>query len=169
MRKINIEKSRVTNHPTCISYLDAKKRAFNPEDYPWANRFILGFPVPAFQRELKWTEKQMVSFIESIWREYDIGSFMITQYEVAPDGAFKENSDCLIDGQQRLYAIERYWADGFKVLGYFWSDLTKVDHRAFKNIGFGHSLIYTLDELELRETYNRLNFGGVNHDESERA
>ena len=168
-RKINIVRERTTNHPTVIHMLYCKNKDTNKSDYPWAERFILGFPVPDFQRELVWTESQKISFIESIWYHYDIGTFMITDYQTDNDGIYVKYSDCLIDGQQRLKAIEDYWNDEFKVLGYKWSELDFTDRRSFNNIGFGHHMVYTLDETKLRETYDRLNFGGVAHKESERA
>lgn len=46
-----------------------------PEMHPWAERFVMGFPLPAWQRPLIWTPDQKVRFILSIWSGVDIGSY----------------------------------------------------------------------------------------------
>ena len=81
----------------------------------------------------------------------------------------KQFSGVVIDGQQRLKAIEDYLNDRFEVFGYKYSDLDVLDHRDFENIPFPCRVLHVWDEQELRDTYNRLNFGGVAHNDDEKA
>lgn len=155
--------------PTTIDKLWHQFKNQPKSDYPWADKFVCGFPLPDFQRGSVWTERMSISFMESIWLGYDTGFYMLSGYEVNNDGTLFKYSDCVIDGQQRLTAIEKYWNDEFPVFGYLWSEITDTDRWGFRQTGFGHKLINSLDEQFLRDTYNRLNFSGVAHENSERA
>jgi len=168
-RKIIINCERTQYHSTTIYKLYADSKTRPKEDYPYAVRFICGQPVPGFQRELCWTEDMNISFIESIWYGYDIGSYMVATYNIDGSGGLAKYSDALIDGQQRLMALDRYWNNEFKVLGYYWSDLTLADTRGFNNKGFGHHEIMSINESVLKKTYNRLNFSGVQHSIKDKA
>lgn len=155
--------------PTTIDKLWCQYCSEATKDYPWADKFVCGFPLPDFQRGSVWTEAMNISFIESIYLGYDIGYYMIADYEIEVDNTLSRYSDCIIDGQQRLTAIEQYWSDEFPVFGYRWSEITEVDRRTFRCTGFGHKLIRSLDGQFLRDAYNRLNFSGVRHSLSEKA
>ena len=162
-RKLNMPKQFVN---TCqysidrlVGTMEHPKKA-----YDWSERKVCGFPVPNFQRPLKWSVAQQISFIESVWKGYDIGSYMIVKNEYG-----KQFSGAVIDGQQRLKAIEDYLNDRFEVFGYKYSDLDVLDHRDFENIPFPCRVLHVWDEQELRDTYNRLNFGGVAHNDDEKA
>ncbi|MDB4461476.1 DUF262 domain-containing protein [bacterium] len=155
--------------PTVIDKIWFQWKKSSSSDYPWAENFVCGFPLPDFQRGLVWDQEVNTSFIESIWLGFDIGSYMLSDYGTDGNDGLLKYSDCVIDGQQRLNAIEKYWSDDFPVMGWRWSEITDVDKRVFRSIGFGHKLIRTLDEQFLRDTYNRLNFSGVNHSLSDMA
>jgi len=168
-RKININTPNIENVSGVIYELWIHREHVIKDDYPDVEKFVLGYPIPDFQRGSVWTQAMEISFIEAIWKRYDIGSWMIAKYDWSSDKKLVKYSDCLIDGQQRLTAIENYWNDKFKVFDYYWSELTAVDKRAFKGTSFPHRVIHTLNEQELRDTYNRLNFAGVRHTEDDRA
>lgn len=133
---------------------------------PMGRRTVMGYPLPPWQRGLVWTEGQMIRLLESAWRGLSIGTYTVNQspsYEGEFDGL-------LIDGQQRLYALECYFSDAFPVYGYRWSEVTPTDRRAFlMGRHFSSYITRTDDEAYLREYYNLMNFGGVAHKESERA
>lgn len=38
---------------------------------------LFGFNLPAFQRELVWTQKQNNAFLESVWLRLPIGMYMV--------------------------------------------------------------------------------------------
>jgi hypothetical protein len=132
---------------------------------PKGLRTIMGFPVPEWQRPLVWTREQSIRFIESAWIGIPLGSFSFYQNHDEP-----ELDGLLVDGQQRLHAIQQYLEDEFPVYGYRWSELNKVDQTEFK---IGRTFpSFTVKEggLEfLKQYYNLMNFGGTAHTEDQRA
>ena len=64
-------------------------------------------------------------------------------------GVAKKFSGWLVDGQQRLTTIERYWEDQFPVFGLFWSELTKPECRRYTGVKFGH---YESELLHIKKT-----------------
>lgn len=128
-------------------------------------RAVMGFYLPPWQRSLVWTRAQKVAFIESAWRGINLGTFA---YNQAPLGSPYDN--LLIDGQQRMHAIECYLNDKFPVFGWRWSEVTSVDRRVWEmTTGFASYVTETENEAYLRDYYNLLNFGGTAHKEIERA
>lgn len=80
----------------------------------------------------------------------------------------------LLDGQQRLRAIERYWSGELAVTGEDgeacrWTNLSDAEHRHFLRIPFPWIETQYHDEAPLREAYNRHNFGGTAHSIEQRA
>ncbi|MBO9428710.1 DUF262 domain-containing protein [Sulfitobacter sp. R18_1] len=137
---------------------------FKPQE---GMRSILGFNVPDFQRDLVWSEEKQLSFLESAWRGIPLGTFSIN---VLPEDYDHPFDGLILDGQQRLHTIERYLNDELPANGYLWSDLTPADKRHFKNgIHFPHYEVHSKDEMFLREYYDLMNFGGVDHKPEERA
>jgi hypothetical protein len=128
------------------------------------------FPIPPFQRGRVWDRSQEIAFIESAWLGLPLGTFTFhTMDWEGPNAHPKPFSGWLIDGQQRLTAIERYWADEFQVFGARWSELSKQEVRRFMNIKFAHYEAAIWDEAKIRDLYNRLALGGTPHHSSERA
>ena len=130
-------------------------------------RNVMGFYLPSWQRELVWTQAQKIAFIESAWKGLNLGTFSFNR-----DPNYQRNrfDDLLIDGQQRMDAIECYLNDEFRVFGYYWSETTEVDKRFWEaSTHFGCYITNTTDESFLREYYNLTNFGGTAHKENERA
>ena len=132
-------------------------------------RFVCGFPVPDFQRPLVWTLEQEILFIESAWLGLPLGSFTIHTMNWGDGGVAHKFSGWVIDGQQRLHTIERYWSNEFKVFGLYWSELNRVEKRRFESIKFTHTESDLWDEAKIRDLYNRLALGGTPHTEDQRA
>lgn len=129
-------------------------------------RMIMGYALPAWQRGLVWTPEQSTKLLESAWRGLNIGTYTVNQ-SPSYGGEF---DNLLIDGQQRMWALQQYFEDAFPVFGYRWSEVTEADKRSFlMSRHFSSYLTKTDDESYLREYYNMMNFGGVAHKESERA
>jgi len=138
--------------------------------YPWASHFIGRFPIPVFQRELCWTTKQDIELIESIYLGFDIGTYMVNDWDIkSGERSCVPLSDVLIDGQQRINAICRYVNNEFQVFGANYKDIDPVDQRRFKRTQFPRKVIKCFDEEKLRTVYNKLNFSGVRHREDQRA
>lgn len=135
----------------------------------YAGRRVLGYKLTEWQRQQKWTVEQSASFVESIWLGVGIGHFMVNSSfgDEAIDGI-------LLDGQQRLFAIERYWNGEFAIVGedgnaYFWHDLTEEEHRHFLRIPFPWIETQYKSEQQCVDAYNRHNFSGTPHEADEFA
>lgn len=139
----------------------------NPaNENPHGLRTVMGYCLPAWQRRLVWSAEQKTSFLESAWKGIPLGSYAVNQSPTF--GSPLDN--LLIDGQQRMSALEDYLQDEFPVFGWLWSEVTAVDRRFFEmSTAFPSFLTTTDDEAYLRDYYNLLNFGGVRHKETERA
>ena len=152
-----------------IASLVDQRHGYSSKDYPWARKMLGKFPIPAWQRESVWTLAQKVSFIESCYLGYDIGSIVINGYLDTSDTTLAIYSDCLIDGQQRVEAMLDYTNNKFKVFGFFYSDLCRKERSRFLHREMGKRTTNCFDEQKLKAVYNHLNFSGTNHLESERA
>lgn len=133
----------------------------NPHGY----RSVMGYFLPSWQRPLVWTYEQKVRLIESLWLGLNIGTYTFNRAE---RGSKFDN--LLIDGQQRMWALQCYLTDEFPVFGHYWSEVTEVDRRGFEFSRHFHCYITkSEDEDYLRSYYNMMNFGGTAHTEDQRA
>ena len=133
---------------------------------PYGRRTVMGYPLPDWQRGLVWTEAQSIRLIESLWLGMNIGTFTVN-YSPSYSGRLDR---ILIDGQQRMWALEQYLSDAFPVFGYRWGEVTEVDRRAFTlSRHFGSYITKSDDEAYLRGYYDLMNFGGVAHTDDQRA
>lgn len=163
----------------CVAELIGKFEDFLANDtgkqYPWATRFVMGMPLPSWQRPLVCTRAQSVRFISSIWEGIDIGSYLVNdQYELVGPNTYRKFSDILLDGQQRLSAIQAYLLDEFPVpdangVPRLWSELPRVERRRFGGTHFSRATIKSWDEGELRRAYDLRAFGGTPHTPGQRA
>ena len=141
--------------------------------------WLLGTIVPPFQRPLVWDKDRMIAFIRSAWVGVHLGTYVVNDLSAdrhldddrGADGKvrFHPADRWLIDGQQRLHAIQQYVTDAFPVCGYHWSELGARDQRRFEMIPFESKVLVVPDEFRLRELYDLMNFGGVAHEEAHRA
>lgn len=164
--------------PRNIEDLCHNWRKFHSENeralYPWATRFVMGFPLPDWQREFVWTDEQQSRFILSVWSKAELGSYILNDWEMSDGKCFDRYSNVLLDGQQRLTTIERYLRDEFAVddttgTPRLWSQVHRREQRRFMNATLPRSQVKTFDELELRTIYDLRNFTGTPHTESQRA
>jgi len=170
--------------PMTVSALINDLKHFDPgraqREYPWASRFVMGLPLAPWQREFKWSEDQARRFIHSAWTGVHLGIYVVTDLELRQEGEgfrgieFLPLSNCVIDGQQRLMALEMYLTDRLAVPDSdgtltLWSEVDARDRRRFQNTIFSRGTIRERDETKLRELYDVMSFGGVAHMEHERA
>ena len=133
---------------------------------PCGYRRVMGYFLPSWQRGLVWTREQQIRLVESCWLGLNIGTYTFNRSRVY--GGPLDN--LLLDGQQRLWALECYLKDEFPVFGYRWSEVTEGDSRSFKmSRHFSAYLTQSEDEAYLRGYYNMMNFGGTAHTEDQRA
>lgn len=146
----------------------------DPEERDYMNplglRTIMGYVIPEWQRPLVWTQEQSIRFIESLWLGMPVGSYTIN---VDSDyGGQKRNPrtcNILVDGQQRMWALQQYLEDAFPVMGLLYSELNILERRIFAMIKWVSYESASRDEAYIREYYNRMNFGGTAHTEDQRA
>ena len=138
---------------------------------PVGSRTVCGYTLPSFQRHYVWTDEQCEKFLESAYMGLHLGTYVYNDLQ-----QFKnpELSYLLIDGQQRLTAISRYWNDEIAIAGEDgvrrkWSELKETEQAHFMRIGIGWSCTNTHDENVLRDLYNRMAFGGTSHPPEQRA
>ena len=145
-------------------------------EYPWAERFVLGLPLAPWQRGLKWSEEQSRRFITSAWTGVHLGAYVLTEPELEEGGEvrYRRLANCVLDGQQRLNALQMYLLDQLAVPDRagtltLWSELDAVEQRWFGRRIFERGITPLGEEARLRELHDLMNFGGVPHEERERA
>ncbi|WP_318521281.1 DUF262 domain-containing protein [Photobacterium leiognathi] len=142
---------------------------YGKESYPWTDRMIGRFPLPSWQRGSVWTREQQLSFIESVFQGYDLGSVMINDYEDIGNGIMRPMSDILLDGQQRVGSLLAFINNEFPYASFYWKDLNRTEQRRFLEREMGKKTTCCFDEEKLKKVYNHLNFSGTNHEAHERA
>jgi uncharacterized protein with ParB-like and HNH nuclease domain len=151
--------------PLYTYYTNMKCSTF---DLSKSERSVCGYKIPDWQRPIVWKKQDNIKFLESAWAGIPLGSI---SFNVFTKNASHEHVDgILIDGQQRLNALEKYWTNDFKVYGYYWFDLEEPEKRGFLR----RSLLSAFetnssDEEYLKNYYNLLNFSGIKHEENQRA
>jgi hypothetical protein len=162
--RVDLGKSMASTMAHCV--MMRREHDLNPKSLnPHGLRTVMGFCLPTWQRGFVWTEQQNISFIESAWRGVTIGTYTYNQTD-----SIHPLDNILIDGQQRMRAIQDYMDDKFKVFGWLFSELTTPDMRRWMMaVSFPCFITNTTDEKYLREYYNLMNFGGTAHGPNERA
>lgn len=127
------------------------------DNWAYTGRRLMGLKHPDWQTQTVWTDERCIRFIESIWLGINPGHFIMN------DSFSYAHKLTVLDGQQRLRAIERYWLNEFAIKGedgmvYLWSDLTKPEQNIFLRFKFPWIETRHETEAELRETYDLYNF-----------
>ena len=146
------------------------------EHFPWAARFVMGMPAPTWARGLEWNLGQKSRFISAIWSGGDLGSYLTNDWYEPESGsrALAENSEILIDGQQRLHSLEEYLLDRLAIPDAqgqprIWSELGNSERRRFLSTIFTHARVSSGDEVALRRTYDLCALGVVPRSFDQRA
>lgn len=149
---------------------------YTTDHYP-GQQWLMGYAIPPFQRPIVWERERMIRFVESAILGLHLGTFVFNtapNYEMTKleDGreVYIKTDQWLIDGQQRLNALDQFFSDAFPVFDVYWSNVGKNERRRIlSRTPFGAFETQIKDEQALRELYDRLNFGGVAHTEEQRA
>jgi hypothetical protein len=138
----------------------------------------MGFAIPPFQREHVWTDEQAIAFVDSARRGLPLGTYTFNSTMSMPEakrldanGKVSYFADLwLLDGMQRLTALQRFFNDEFKVEGKYWGEVDLVEKRFFLgDVHFAGYETNLVDETVMRLLYDSVNFGGTAHQEHERA
>jgi uncharacterized protein with ParB-like and HNH nuclease domain len=124
---------------------------------------VMGYKIPDFQRPLVWSKKQKIKLIESLFLGLPIGTFTVNEIN-----DYKFDS-IIIDGQQRMNAIQEYIENKLKVYDLLYSEVNQNDKARFRTAAFPQYVTNSDDIEYLKNYYNLMNFGGTAHKESERA
>lgn len=116
--------------------------------------------LPPFQRPPVWTARQQSRFIESLWLELPVGSYIYNR----PHNFDHPTSNWLLDGQQRIGALFAYEAGEIDAFGWKWHEIGESDRRSFENMSFPAFEVVTTSVAKLREIYDRLAYGGTPHE-----
>lgn len=150
--------------------------SFAHESYPWVARFVMGFPVASWQRQLVWNVGQQSRFISAVWSGADLGSYLINEWcgVAGSEQAMAQNSEILLDGQQRLHSLEEYFLDRLAVpdvqgLPRVWSEIGNGERKRFLSTIFAQSQVSSGDELALRKTYDLCGMGVIPRTHDQRA
>lgn len=129
-------------------------------------RMLMGFNLPSWQREEKWTDQQKRRFIEGIFLGLGCGYYVVHQMDWDLDANPLPMAGWLLDGQQRIAAIRDFVYGQLSIFdGVRYGDLDRPTQlRRFRRQAFPCIEIpYQVDEEHLKEVYRRLNFGGTPH------
>lgn len=185
IRRMAVPSLSSTTAPRTVFELLSRLESFEKEEsaqralYPWAERFVLGYPLPDWQRPRVWSREQNVRFITSMFQDVDLGTYLVNaacdyiECEGQPLQT-RKFSDILLDGQQRLNALQGYVKNEFSVpdaqgAPCYWQELGVIERRKFAHKAFNRSTVRSWDETELRCIYDLRSFGGTAHTEDQRA
>jgi hypothetical protein len=140
--------------------------------------WIMGFAIPPFQRGHVWTDDQAVAFVNSARKGLHLGTYTFNTTVGINEARRLDDTGreyffadlWLLDGMQRLTALQRFFDDEFPVGGSLWSEVAADNKRFFlSNVHFSAYETNLVDEAVMREMYDAMNFGGTPHREEERA
>jgi hypothetical protein len=154
--RLDLGKSASTTMAHCMGQL---RHFRDGEIETHGRRTVMGFVLPDWQRGLVWTKGQKISFIESAWLGIPLGTYSYNQADIGSP------YDCLlIDGQQRMSAVEDYIEDRLRVFGLLFSEVPVREKRRWEmSTMFPCYITETENEDYLRNYYNLTNFGGTPH------
>jgi len=109
-----------------------------------------------YQREHVWELTDKIALIDSIFNNVDIGKFVFVQRNMGHEGKLYE----IIDGKQRLTAIQEFYEDRFKYNGFYYSQLSPEDKSKFKNHGITYGYLENPDKRAIFELFIKLNTCG---------
>lgn len=170
----------VSHYPIDVLARHLEKYLVDPSSthdrYPWAARFVMGMPVPTWSRGLEWNVGQQARFITAVWSGADLGSYLTNDWcePASTRRALAENSEILVDGQQRLHSLEMYFLDRIAVPDAqgqprVWSELDNGERKRFLSTIFSHAKVSSGDEVALRKTYDLCAQGVVPRSFEQRA
>lgn len=120
---------------------------------------------PEYQRDFVWSLDEKRLLINSIFRGYDIGKFVLYRLN---DAEWAENdrqySYEMIDGKQRLSAILDFYEDRFDYEGYYYSQLSKRDKYVIEDSNAPQAIVENISEQRKIEIFYFINSTGVTMD-----
>lgn len=128
--------------------------------------FFSRYPIdlePDYQRGNVWTLEQKVKLIDSVFRNVDIGKFVIIKREWGknPNQPASPNLTEMLDGKQRLTALLEYYTGQFKYKGKYFHELNAWDRNHFKNYRVSIADINPITDEQKYRYFLKLNTTGT--------
>ena len=116
-------------------------------------------PRPEFQRRLEWSNKDRVSFIETVLRGYPFPEIYVAEGEVDLESG--KANEMLADGQQRVTTLNQYFtgAEDLKLPATLkpYSDLSETEKEQFLQYDVVVRDLGKLSIEDIREVFRRIN------------
>lgn len=107
------------------------------------------YRIPEHQRYNKWTKDDKCQLIESIYKNYIIGTISMSRH-IDSDGQWYFNIE---DGQSRLTVIQEFLTDTFDYMGIYYKDLEEHNKNRILDYKFGTE-ITSLNKIRPRDCCN---------------
>ena len=119
---------------------------------------------PEYQRGYVWDQKDKELLIDSIFKNVDIGKFVLIRLR---DEEWLERglSYEILDGKQRLSTIIEFYENRFPYKGKYYNDLGGMDKAVFKNHTISFGEIDNTDKKTVLQYFLMLNRTGKSMDE----
>lgn len=115
---------------------------------------------PDYQRGNVWELEDKVKLIDSIFKNIDIGKFVLIHKPYKEDDASYE----MLDGKQRTNAIVEFYENRFSYKGLFFKDLSYGDQDYFENFPIAWGDIREITQKQKYEYFLKLNVSGKPQD-----
>lgn len=116
-------------------------------------------PRPDFQRNLVWSNKDKLAFLDTVLRGYPFPEIYMATGEVNLDTA--EGTELLVDGQQRVTTLHQYFANSpaLKLDASIkpYRDLSVGEKEAFMNYEVAVRHLGIIETAEIIEVFRRIN------------
>jgi hypothetical protein len=114
---------------------------------------------PDYQRDYVWDKKDKEFLIDSIFKNIDIGKFVLIK--LSDFEWLKRNKSYeILDGKQRLSTIIKFYENKFSYKGVYYNDLSKEDQRTFKNHTIAVAEVDEIDKKDILKYFLFLNRTG---------
>jgi hypothetical protein len=133
-------------------------------------RRLGNFAIPVWQRDPVWDDARQIAFVEGVFLGLGTGYYVATEMDWDTNGPTMLSA-LLIDGQQRMGALSRFYRGDLAVFGGVrYCDFDEVTTRKrFLRVKFPWIGVPAEDEGTLKELYRRLNYLSVPHTEADMA
>lgn len=116
-------------------------------------------PDPEFQRQLVWSNKDKLGFLDTVLRGYPFPEIYIASGDVNPETG--QGTEMLVDGQQRIQTLYQYFTGSDKIkLGREitpYSELDEISKRNFLEYEVVVRDLGLVNMEEIKEVFKRIN------------
>ena len=119
----------------------------------------LKYRIPEHQRFPSWSMEKKVKLIDSVFRNYPLQGFTVSNHHEKKDGDGVEVYHDIEDGQSRLSILQAYFNDMFTFCDKKFSELPPATQRRFENYWISVEYIQNGSQEDIHESFQRLQEG----------